>query len=127
MFRRPPRSTRTDTLFPCTTLFLSVVKPFTKRIADAMAADSPDRFVATVTKSKRKGKILVDYLRNGRGATAVAPYSTRSRPGAPVAMPIGWDELGGEIGPPYFTVANAPTRLESGGARGRESGCQSGI
>src|SRR3546814_9072225 len=66
-----------------------VVKPFTKRIADAMAADSPDRFVATVTKSKRKGKILVDYLRNGRGATAVAPYSTRSRPGAPVPMPIG--------------------------------------
>src|SRR3546814_4278862 len=47
-----------------------VVKPFTKRIADAMAADSPDRFVATVTKSKRKGKILVDYLRNGRGAKA---------------------------------------------------------
>src|SRR3546814_10394041 len=76
-----------------------------------MAADSPDRFVATVTKAKRKGKILVDYLRNGRGATAVAPFSTRSRPGAPVSMPIGWDELGGEIGPAYFTVANALTRL----------------
>src|SRR3546814_11717400 len=104
MFRRPPRSTRTDTLFPCTTLFLSVVKPFTKRIADAMAADSPDRFVATVTKSKRKGKILVDYLRNGRGGTAVAPYSTRTRPGAPVSMQTGWDELGGEIGPESFTL-----------------------
>src|SRR3546814_12771100 len=76
-----------------------------------MAADSPDSFVATVTKSKRKGKILVDYLRNGRGATAVAPFSTRSRPGAPVSMPIGRDELGGEIGPAYFTVANALTRL----------------
>ena len=48
------------------------VKAFTKGIADAMAADSPERFVATVTKSKRRGKILVDYLRNGRGATAVA-------------------------------------------------------
>ena len=69
------------------------VKAFTKALADAMSADSPDRFVATVTKSKRKGKILVDYLRNGRGATAVAPYSTRARPGAAVSMPLDWDEL----------------------------------
>ena len=44
-----------------------------------MAADSPDRYVATITKSKRKGKTLIDYLRNGRGATAVAPYSNRGR------------------------------------------------
>jgi bifunctional non-homologous end joining protein LigD len=87
------------------------VKAFTKGIADAMAADSPDRYVATITKSKRRGKILVDYLRNGRGATAVAPYSTRSRPGAAVSMPLGWDELGNGIGPAYFTVANTPTRL----------------
>ena len=56
------------------------VKAFTKAMAEAMAADSPERFVATVTKSKRHGKILVDYLSNGRGATAVAPYSTRARP-----------------------------------------------
>ncbi len=87
------------------------VKPFTKSIADAMASDDPDRFVATVTKSKRKGKILVDYLRNGRGATAVAPYSTRARPGAPVSMPLDWDELSPAVGPAYFTVANTPARL----------------
>jgi bifunctional non-homologous end joining protein LigD len=54
------------------------VKAFTKRVADAMSGGQPDQFVATVTKSKRKGKILIDYLRNGRGSTAVAPYSTRA-------------------------------------------------
>ena len=87
------------------------LKSFAKGIADAMAGDSPDRFVATVTKSKRRGKILIDYLRNGRGATAVAPYSTRARAGAPVSMPLAWEELSGEIGPAYFTVPNAPARL----------------
>ena len=87
------------------------VKAFTKGIADAMASDSPDRFVSTITKSKRRGKILVDYLRNQRGATAVAAYSTRARPGAAVSMPLAWDELSPGIGPAYFTVANTPTRL----------------
>lgn len=87
------------------------VKTFTRKLAESMAADSPDDFVATITKSKRKGKILVDYLRNQRGATAVAPYSTRARAGAPVAMPLAWDELSPAIGPAYFTVANAVTRL----------------
>ena len=80
-------------------------------IADAMAGDSPERFVATITKSKRRGKILVDYLRNGRGSTAVAAYSTRARAGAPVSMPLAWDELGPGLGPAYFTVENTPTRL----------------
>ena len=89
------------------------VKAFTKAIADQMAADSPDRFVSTITKSKRQGKILVDYLRNQRGATAVSPYSTRARPGAAVSMPLFWEELNSGIGPAYFTVANASTRLEA--------------
>ncbi|MGE5766492.1 MAG: DNA ligase D, partial [Bacteroidota bacterium] len=87
------------------------VKAFAKGIADAMAADSPERYVATVSKAKRKGKILVDYLRNGRGATAVAAYSTRARAGAAVSLPLAWDELGPQIGPDYFTVANTPQRL----------------
>jgi bifunctional non-homologous end joining protein LigD len=89
------------------------VKAFTKAIADTMASDSPERFVSTITKSKRRGKILVDYLRNQRGTTAVAAYSTRARPGAAVSMPLGWEELGPAIGPAYFTVSNTPTRLAS--------------
>ena len=88
-----------------------MVKAFCKSIADQMAADSPDRFIATITKSKRHGKVLVDYLRNGRGATAVAAYSTRARPGAAVSMPLGWDEIGSVSGAAYFTVGNAVTRL----------------
>jgi bifunctional non-homologous end joining protein LigD len=87
------------------------VKAFTKGIADAMAADAPDRYVSTITKSKRRGKILIDYLRNQRGSTAVAPYSTRARPGAAVSMPLSWEELSPAIGPDYFTVLNVPTRL----------------
>jgi bifunctional non-homologous end joining protein LigD len=89
------------------------VKDFAKSIADDMAEDEPERYVSTITKSKRKGKILIDYLRNGRGNTAVAPYSTRARKGAPVSMPLEWDELSDAIGPAYFTVLNAPQRLGS--------------
>jgi bifunctional non-homologous end joining protein LigD len=89
------------------------VKDFTKTIADAMASDSPGRFISTVTKSQRRGKVLIDYLRNQRGATAVAPYSTRARPGAAVSMPLAWEELSPGIGPAYFNVTNAPTRLNS--------------
>ncbi|WP_292529081.1 DNA ligase D [Methylocystis sp.] len=89
------------------------VKAFTKSVADAMASDSPDKYVATITKSKRRGKILVDYLRNQRGSTAVAPYSTRARPGAAVSMPLAWDELSPAIGPDYFTIAKTLARLDS--------------
>jgi bifunctional non-homologous end joining protein LigD len=89
------------------------IKTFTKGLADAMASDSPDKYVSTITKSKRHGKILIDYLRNQRGQTAVAPYSTRARPGAAVSMPLSWDELGPEIRADYFTVLNAPKRLAS--------------
>jgi bifunctional non-homologous end joining protein LigD len=89
----------------------AAVKAFAKAIADSMAADSPERYVATIAKAKRTGKVLVDYLRNQRGATAVAAYSTRARPGAAVSMPLAWEELGPAIGPAYFTVRNAPARL----------------
>jgi bifunctional non-homologous end joining protein LigD len=89
----------------------SDVKTFAKTLAESMAKDSPDRFISVATKAKRKGLIFIDYLRNGRGATAVAPYSTRARPGASVSMPIAWDELNGSIGPATFTVENAGARL----------------
>ncbi|HET7413187.1 MAG TPA: ATP-dependent DNA ligase, partial [Pararhizobium sp.] len=87
------------------------VKDFTGRLARSMAADDPARYVATITKSKRRGKILVDFLRNGRGATGVAPYSTRARSGASVSMPLAWEELPTVVGANYFTVENAPSRL----------------
>ncbi|NTS32394.1 DNA ligase D [Phyllobacterium sp. BT25] len=89
------------------------VKAFTKAIADSMAADSPGLYVSTITKAKRTGKVLIDYLRNQRGATAVAPYSTRARAGAAVSMPLEWSELTPGIGPAYFTVLNTPTRIAS--------------
>ncbi len=87
------------------------VKDFAKRMANAMAADSPERYLAVATKAKRGGRIFVDYLRNGRGATAVAPFSTRARTGAAVSMPLAWEELSETIGPAYFTVHNAIARL----------------
>jgi bifunctional non-homologous end joining protein LigD len=89
------------------------VKAFTKSVADSMAADSPERFVSTIPKARRHGKILIDYLRNQRGMTAVAAYSTRARAGATVSMPLAWEELTPEIGPAYFTTRNTPTRLSS--------------
>lgn len=87
------------------------VKAFTKAIADSMAKDSPERYVSTITKARRKGKVFVDYLRNQRGMTAVAPYSPRARDGAAVSMPLSWEELTPGIGPAHFTILNAPTRM----------------
>jgi bifunctional non-homologous end joining protein LigD len=87
------------------------VKAFAKTLAESMAQDNPGRFISVATKAKRKGLIFVDYLRNGRGATAVAPYSTRARPGAAVSMPLAWSELNESIGPAYFTIENALARL----------------
>ncbi len=89
------------------------VKAFAKALADGMSRDYPDKYLATATKAKRNGKIFIDYLRNGRGNTAVAAYSTRARPGAAVSMPLEWNELTDEIGPAYFTVNNAPARLDA--------------
>jgi len=87
------------------------VKGFAKALAESMAKESPGRFISIATKAKRKGLIFIDYLRNGRGATAVAPYSTRARTGGAVSMPLAWDELNSKIGPAYFTIGNALARL----------------
>jgi bifunctional non-homologous end joining protein LigD len=88
-------------------------KAFCKALAEAVAGDSPDSYTATITKARRKGRIFIDYLRNQRGATFVAPYSTRSRPGAPVAVPITWAELEGGIQSGHFTVETLFRRLSS--------------
>jgi bifunctional non-homologous end joining protein LigD len=86
---------------------------FTREIAEAMAADEPDRYTTTSVKQEREGRIFIDYLRNNREASAVAPYSTRSRPGAPVATPIAWEELSPALKPNGFTVENLGKRLAS--------------
>jgi bifunctional non-homologous end joining protein LigD len=65
-----------------------------------------------MAKRARIGKIFIDYLRNARGATAIAAFSTRAKPGAPVSLPIDWDELSEERPSDYFTVLNVPERLK---------------
>jgi bifunctional non-homologous end joining protein LigD len=86
-------------------------KDFAHAMVLAMTADSPDRYVSKMTKSIRGGKIFLDYLRNGRGATSVLAYSTRARAGAPVSVPVTWDELGAKLTPNKFTVLNIARRL----------------
>ncbi|GJE52898.1 Multifunctional non-homologous end joining protein LigD [Methylobacterium tardum] len=86
-------------------------KAFTKRVAAEMAKDTPERYVATVSKQAREGRIFVDYLRNQRGATAVSAFSTRARAGAPVSVPVSWDELPSLGSGARFSVASVPGRL----------------
>ena len=87
------------------------VKTFSKALADHLVRMIPERFIATMSKQKRKGKIYVDYLRNAKGATAIAAYSTRAKPTAPVSVPLTWDELSVDIRSDHFTVANLLDRL----------------
>ena len=86
-------------------------KAFAKAVAETMEADQPDRYVSTATKAKRNKRIFVDYLRNSREATAVAPYSTRARPGAPVSVPIDWSELKSLKSANQYTVQNLLQRM----------------
>jgi bifunctional non-homologous end joining protein LigD len=86
------------------------VKAFCKALAQRMAAREPDRFVANMSKAKRKGKLFIDYLRNERGSTAIAPWSSRSRQGAPAAVPVRWDELDTIKAANQFSLALAAER-----------------
>jgi len=87
------------------------VKAFAKALVERVARDHPGRYVTVMAKDRREGRIFLDYLRNGRGATAIVPWSPRARPGAPVATPIAWDELTPGLRPDRFTVGNLPGRL----------------
>ena len=84
---------------------------FARQVTEALVGETPAAFTATMAKSARRGKIFIDYFRNQRGATSVAAYSTRARPGASVSMPVTWDELDAVPGPGHFTIANVPRRL----------------
>ena len=86
-------------------------KLFSQAIATRMAADSPKLYLAKMTKSLRAGRVFIDYFRNSREATSIAPYSTRARAGAPVSAPVGWDWLSRTTGGNDFSVRDLKKRL----------------
>ena len=88
------------------------IKGFSKSIAELLKHTFPDRFTTKMSKASRGGKIFIDYLRNGEGATAIAPYSSRARENAPVATPIDWLELAQDVRFDHFNVRNVPARLK---------------
>ena len=92
------------------------VAAFARNVAEAMVEHEPDAYTATMSKAKRAGKVFVDHFRNGRGATAVAPYSLRARAAAPVALPIGWHELSATTGGSAWTAERVLRRLRAGRA-----------
>ena len=88
------------------------VKGFSRAVADKMVKEAPTLFIAKASRKERAGRIFIDYLRNGQGATAVAAYSVRARKGAPVSTPLQWDELGGRLKPTTFHAGNIVRRLQ---------------
>jgi bifunctional non-homologous end joining protein LigD len=86
-------------------------KAFARDVCKAMAADAPDHFLINMAKKQRAGRIFLDYLRNDRTATAVAPLSPRGRPGAPVSMPIAWSQVKTGLDPRRYTVRTVPTLI----------------
>jgi bifunctional non-homologous end joining protein LigD len=89
------------------------LKALARAFADAVVREHPKQYIAQSSKAKRPGKIYIDYLRNERGATAIAAYSTRARAGATVATPLSWDELSASSRPDRFNTRTVPRRLES--------------
>lgn len=82
----------------------AAVRDFSRDLVVSMQDEQPDRYTSKLSKAARKGLIFIDYLRNGRGATAVAPWSSRAKPGATVAVPISWEALDNGVGPADFAM-----------------------
>jgi bifunctional non-homologous end joining protein LigD len=89
----------------------AAAKAFARSIAAGMAKDAPARYTANPIKARRRGRVFIDYLRNTREATAIVPYSTRARAGAPVAVPLSWGELSSLKAANQYTVKNLAQRL----------------
>jgi bifunctional non-homologous end joining protein LigD len=89
------------------------LKAFARAVSEQHAQDEPRLLTTNMAKSKRHGRIFLDYLRNGRGATAIASYSVRARPGAPVAVPLRWDELSPALRSDYYSVGTLRRRLSA--------------
>jgi bifunctional non-homologous end joining protein LigD len=87
-------------------------KSFAHEVSTVMASDSPDRFLVNMSKAKRRGKIFLDYLRNDRFSTAVAPLSPRGRPHAPVSMPLAWPQVRQGLDPLKYTLKSVPKLLK---------------
>ncbi|MDT0577081.1 DNA ligase D [Croceicoccus sp. F390] len=90
-------------------------KDFSRRFAEALSIAEPDRFTAAMSKAKRKRRIFIDWLRNQRGSTAVLPYSARARSGAPVAIPLSWDELENMKDAQSFSIDDAKRLIKHAG------------
>jgi bifunctional non-homologous end joining protein LigD len=88
-------------------------KAFTRAVVESLEAESPTLYTSSLAKKARQGRIFIDYLRNGRGATAVAAYSTRAKPAATVAAPLTWEEVESGIRADHFTIETLPRRLDS--------------
>ena len=93
----------------------AAVKGFARQLAERLSAEQPERFLSKISIAARRGRIFIDYLRNDPTSTAVAPYSTRSRLGAPVASPLAWEELAEGLDPAAFNVDTVPERLRTTG------------
>lgn len=87
------------------------IKAFCKSLAGQIAEEAPELYTINPLKARRVGRVFIDYLRNDRGATAIACYSTRARAGAPVSVPVDWRELGRDLRADHFNVENLPARL----------------